>query len=190
MLGEPVQADGDVAYLTGLQTGSHEAHVQQDIAVNAACQVTDALLDAVVIVVCTDGGIVPGLRYEVHRGCKGTAFPRNFCVLQNAFTGSKPRKQGPIDHFILPNHPEIHEKLFSGVKVGLSVASLAFTISAFEGIIPLNSSPKGWLYMLIAYIKVKNNILLLITTILSQSLLCPAKDTEHYCLFQPSSSFL
>ena len=35
------------------------------------------------------------------------------------FTGSKPRKQGPTDHFILPNHPEIHEKLFSGVKVGL-----------------------------------------------------------------------
>ena len=69
----------------------------------------------------TDGGIVPGLRYEVHRGCKGTAFPRNFCVLQNAFTGSKTRKQGPTDHFILPNHPEIHEKLFSGVKVGISL---------------------------------------------------------------------
>ena len=76
--------------------------------------------DAVVIIVCTDGGIVPGLRYEVHRGCKGTAFPRNFCVLQNAFTGSKTREQGPTDHFILPNHPEIHEKLFSGVKVGLN----------------------------------------------------------------------
>ena len=73
--------------------------------------------DAVVIIVCTDGGIVPGLRYEVHRGCKGTAFPRNFCVLQNAFTGSKPRKQEPTDHFILPNHPEIHEKI---VKRGQS----------------------------------------------------------------------
>ena len=74
------------------QAGSHEAHVQQDIAVYAACKVTNALLDAVVLVVGIDGGIVPGLRYEVHCGCKGTAFPRHSCVLQNGFTNSKPRK--------------------------------------------------------------------------------------------------
>ena len=119
MFREPVQADGDVAYLPRLQAGSHEAHVQQDITVNAACKVADALLDAVVIIIGTDGGIVPGLRYEVHCGCKGTTFPQDFCVLQNRFTSSKPRKQGLSDHFIPSNNTENHEKLFRGVKVGL-----------------------------------------------------------------------
>ena len=57
MIREPVQARGNVKDLTRLQAGSHEAHVQQDIAVNAACQVTDTLLDAVVKVIFTDGGI-------------------------------------------------------------------------------------------------------------------------------------
>ena len=63
-----------------------EAHVQHDTAPHAACQVTERLLDAVVPVISLSPRVVSWLRHEVHCGCKGTTFLRDFCVLQLVFS--------------------------------------------------------------------------------------------------------
>ena len=64
-----------------------EANVQHDTTAHAACQVTERLLDAVVPVIALSPRVVSWLRHEVHIGCKGTTFLRDFCVLQIDFSG-------------------------------------------------------------------------------------------------------
>ena len=64
-----------------------EAHAQHDTTAHATCQVTERLLDAVVLVIALRPRVVSWLRHEVHIGCKSTSFQRALCVLQSDFIG-------------------------------------------------------------------------------------------------------
>ena len=56
-------------------------------ATNAACQVAERLLDAVVPVIVLSPRVVSGLGHKVHCVCKNTTFSRNPCVLQFKIEG-------------------------------------------------------------------------------------------------------
>ena len=64
-----------------------ESYIQHDTATNAACQVAERLLDAVVPVIVLSPRVVSGLGHKVHCVCKNTTFSRNPCVLQFKIEG-------------------------------------------------------------------------------------------------------
>ena len=57
---------GDVPNIFWSEARCHKTDIEHDTTSHAACQVAEALLDAIVLVIALEIGIVPYLRYEMH----------------------------------------------------------------------------------------------------------------------------